>query len=216
MSRLNELAQAGKIRVKALIYVNCPGAMEVFLEDMRQAGADVSKLVAGKHYDLNHTRQTEFLRPYTGEVWIDTKPDTKLMREVMPMMLARESHPKITPNEFHAYNIPLFCTCVRLGAVPAVMPNGFVSFDDISNECEDLVTDALERLIQVSDELVKVKAEESQWTQKASVMRNAKMRVTASEYARNASKARARREALESDAEMITLAYAAAPVAVEA
>jgi hypothetical protein len=110
---LERLVKAGKVQVQATVYLNAPNGMEVFLSDMSAAGA--GPLVEGKHYLVNGAI-TDWLRAYTGEVWL-LEWDMATLREVAPMLIERDSHPNVFDGgSIHCYNNPLFRLAVKLGA----------------------------------------------------------------------------------------------------
>jgi hypothetical protein len=209
---MSQLIAARKVKIKALVYVNTKtdvgNGLDYFLHDMMQAGVDTSKLVEGEHYELNHTDETEFLRPYTGEVWINSKTSPELMREIAPLVMERQSHPSVTKTGLKVYNNPLFRACVKMAAWPEAMPKGFLPHcDALGGEVEKLLPEAKNRLMEVMTELKETRSKEAHSRTLADAMRNVKARESAQDYAAKARRFANRSKALEGDKIMLEQAF---------
>jgi hypothetical protein len=101
----------GSVMARAMVYENAPNGLGAFLADMSAAEA---RPVEGRHFLVNPAI-TDWLRPYTGEVWL-LRADAAVLREVAPLLVERDSHPAMFGKAIHCYNNPLFRLVVGLGA----------------------------------------------------------------------------------------------------
>ncbi len=203
---LARLVKAGMIQARATVYVNAPGGLGAFVEDLRSAGFG-GTVVEGSHYVVNGAR-TDALRPYTGEVWLNgwTK---EALREAAPMLIERDSHPRMFGTAIHCYNNPLYRLVVRLGALGAD-EEGFASRPSAvaavpSPELAEALAKA--RLDRLDANAKECRERLSHEEFVADGLRKGGFLVSASERAAKASRLRRKLHAIETE-----LARASAPV----
>jgi hypothetical protein len=115
MKNLKALVEAGKVTLKATVYVNARNGFDFFMREMENFG--LTNLVEGVHYFLNKADASPFLKPYTGEVYIEGPVSRELIEEIADMLAERNSTPTYSKSgTMRVYNNPLFREAVSLGA----------------------------------------------------------------------------------------------------